>query len=201
MNAPIKTVIFMRHGETTLSRDGNRFCGELEPDITPLGEEQAREARETLSRLNAHPDAAWVSPRLRAQQTAHIILPSADWQTVDDLHELSFGAWEGLTKEEAEALTPEAYAAWEADAYHNAPPHGESGQAAQARIDRVLKAIDESTAQTILIVSHITFLRLLVGSLLDIPHTEIRKRLDVQTGKIGLIEVSELKGKLKALNL
>jgi broad specificity phosphatase PhoE len=201
MSTSMKTLVFMRHGETTLSRDGNRFCGELEPDITPLGQEQAARARETLASIAVHPDALWVSPRLRAQQTAHIVLPSADWQIVDDLRELAFGAWEGLMKEEAQKLTPEAYADWEADSYHNAPPHGESGLAARTRIDRVLKAIDDSAAQTILIVSHITFLRLLVGLLIDIPPALIRKRLDVQTGKLGVIEVTEMRCKLKALNL
>lgn len=201
MSTSVKTLVFMRHGETTLSRDGNRFCGDLEPDITPLGQEQAHAARETLSRINAHPDALWVSPRLRAQQTARILLPSADWQIMDDLRELAFGAWEGLTKEEAARLTPEAYAAWEADPYHNAPPRGESGLAARPRIDRVLQAIDQSAAHTILIVSHITFLRLLVGLLIDIPPALIRQRLDMQTGRIGIIEVVERRGKLKALNL
>jgi probable phosphoglycerate mutase len=201
MTASLKTLVFMRHGETTLSRGGNRFCGELEPDITPLGHEQARAARETLARINVHPDALWVSPRLRAQQTAHIVLPSADWQIIDDLRELAFGTWEGLTKDEAQKLSPEVYKAWEADSYHNAPPHGESGLAARPRIDRVLKAIAESAAQTILIVSHITYLRLLLGLALDIPPALIRKRLDVQTGSMGVLEVSEMKGKLKALNL
>ena len=201
MTTSVKTLVFMRHGETTLSRDGNRFCGDLEPELTLLGQEQAAHARETLSRLVAAPDALWVSPRQRAQQTAHLVLPSADWQIMNDLRELSFGAWEGLTKEEAVALTPEAYADWDADSYHNAPPRGESGHDARPRIERIIKAIDESAAQTILIVSHITFLRLLIGLVIDIPPALIRKRLDVQTGGVGMLEVSGMKGKLKALNL
>jgi broad specificity phosphatase PhoE len=129
------------------------------------------------------------------------VLPHADWQVVEDLRELSFGEWEGLTKEEAAAKTPEAYRAWELDAYRNGPPGGESGLQAQPRIDRLVDLITSSPAQHILLVSHITYLRLLIGLLIEIPLSEVRKSLDVQQGRIGLLEVSGRKGKLTALNL
>ncbi len=196
-----KTLLFVRHGETPLHERVNRFCGDLDPPLNAKGREQATNAREKLARIISEVDEAWTSPRLRAQETAHIIRPDADWKTVDDLRELSFGAWEGLTKEEAEAKTPEAYAAWERDAYSNAPPNGESGRDAQSRIERVLDAIDSAQGQKILVVSHITYMRLLLASLMDIPPSEARLRLDIQTAGIGIIEVTARKGKLKALNL
>jgi broad specificity phosphatase PhoE len=146
-------------------------------------------------------DATWTSPRLRARHTATLVLPRADWQVLDDVRELAFGQWEGLTKEEAEALTPLAYSAWAEDAYRNGPPRGESGHAAQPRIDRAIDAITSSPAQNILIVSHTTYLRLLIATLIEIPLSEARKRLDVQQGRIGLLEVSGRKAKLLALNL
>ena len=42
------------------------------------------------------------------------------------LREIAMGAWEGLTHAEAMQRYPEACAAWEADALHNAPPGGET---------------------------------------------------------------------------
>ena len=197
----LKTIVFVRHGESELHKNANRFCGDLDPSLTPNGEMQAGHARETLAQLALSFDATWTSPRQRAQQTALIILPVASWQVVEELRELSFGAWEGLTKEEARAKTPEAYDAWEQDAYNNAPPGGESGRQAEPRIERLLDRIESSAASTILVVSHITFLRLLISTLIDIPLTEARKHLDVQMGGIGMIEVGKRKGKLKALNL
>ena len=196
-----KLLIFMRHGETALSRDGNRFCGDLDPDLTQHGIEQAEGAREAIAKISSQVDEAWTSPRRRAMQTAKLVLPGAEWKIFEDLRELSFGRWEGLTKEEARTLTPKAFDTWDEDAYHNAPPQGESGEMAAPRINNVLDAIAQSTSQTILIVSHITFLRWLVGLMMDIPATEIRKRIEMQTGKVGCIEVSSRKGKLKALNL
>lgn len=196
-----KSVAFVRHGETPLHVDANRFCGDLDPQLTVRGRAQAARAREVLAGIMPKVGAGWTSPRLRARETAHLILPQAEWQVVDDLRELSFGEWEGLTKEEAAAKTPEAYRAWEIDAYRNAPPGGESGLAALPRVERVVDAILTSPAEYILIVSHISILRLLIGLLIDIPLSEVRLRLDVQQGRVGLLEVSGRKAKLTALNL
>jgi probable phosphoglycerate mutase len=200
-DANLKTVAFVRHGETPLHVGANRFCGDLDPELTALGREQAARARDVLARIMPEASVAWTSPRLRARQTADLILPQAEWQVVDDLRELAFGEWEGLTKEEAAAKTPEAYRAWEIDAYRNAPPGGESGLAALPRVERVVDAISTSQAENILVVSHISILRLLICLLIEIPLSEARLRLDVQQGRVGLLEVAGRKAKLTALNL
>jgi ribonuclease H / adenosylcobalamin/alpha-ribazole phosphatase len=201
-DAVTKRVAFVRHGETPLHVGANRFCGDLDPDLTSRGEEQARRAAELLLRIMAGAGVAcWMSPRLRARHTASLLLPCADWQVIDELRELSFGEWEGLTKEEAAARTPAAYRAWEQDAYRNGPPGGESGLQAEPRIERLVGLIASSPARDILIVSHISILRLVLGLFIEIPLSEVRKRLDIQQGCIGLLEVSDRKGKLTALNL
>ncbi len=120
---------------------------------------------------------------------------------MEDLRENSFGVWEGLTKEEARRSTPQAYAAWEQDAFLHGPPEGESGLQTQPRIERVLDAAMQSQAETIVLLSHKTFLRLLVGQVIGIPPNEIRMRLDVQTGKVGVLELTGRRGKLLGLNL
>jgi probable phosphoglycerate mutase len=200
-DALMKTVAFIRHGETPLHVGANRFCGDLDPELTATGREQAARAGEILPHIMPKVDAAWTSPRRRARLTASIVLPRADWQVFDDMRELAFGEWEGLTKEEAAARTPDAYRAWERDAYRNGPPGGESGLQAQPRIDRLIDQITSTPAEHILLVSHITYLRLLIGMLLEIPLSEARKRLDVHQGAIGLLEISARKARLTALNL
>ncbi|HEX8772429.1 MAG TPA: histidine phosphatase family protein [Pyrinomonadaceae bacterium] len=196
-----KTVAFIRHGETPLHVGANRFCGDLDPELTAKGREQAARAGLLLPHIMPKVDAAWTSPRLRARLTASIVLPHADWQVFEDVRELAFGEWEGLTKEEAAARTPDAYRAWEEDAYRNGPPGGESGLRAQPRIDSLIDQITSTPAEHILLVSHITYLRLLIALLLEIPLSEARKRLDVQQGTIGLLEISARKARLTALNL
>lgn len=196
-----KILVFIRHGECELNRDHDRFCGDLDPDISPVGREQAVRAAGVLLRLVPQFDAAWTSPRKRARQSADLILPGVEWQVMDDLREISFGTWEGLTKEEARRSSPEAYAAWEQDAYLHGPPGGESGTEAWPRIERILDAAAQSVAKTIVLLSHKTLLRLLVGMLIGIPPNEIRRRLDIQTGKIGILELSGRRAKLLRLNL
>lgn len=196
-----KVLVFVRHGETELSRDSDRFCGDLDPDISAIGQEQAIQAAEVLSRIVPQIDAAWTSPRKRARQTADFLRRAAEWEVIDDLREISFGAWEGLTKEEAREATPELYAAWEKNPYLHNPPGGESGLQAQTRIESVLDAATRSSATTIVAVSHKTYLRLLVGIAIGIPPQEVRKSLDVETGKIGILELHGRRGKLIALNL
>ncbi|MBA3804260.1 MAG: histidine phosphatase family protein [Acidobacteria bacterium] len=67
-DANLKRVAFVRHGETPLHVGANRFCGDLDPDLTSKGREQAAHARELLSHIMPEADAAWTSPRLRGSQ-------------------------------------------------------------------------------------------------------------------------------------
>ncbi|MEW5979584.1 MAG: histidine phosphatase family protein [Acidobacteriota bacterium] len=197
----MKTLIFVRHGETELNGDGDRFCGSLDPALSNKGQQEAQRAAEVLERLGLQVDLAMTSPSRRALETARYLLPTATWQISEDLRELSFGDWEGLTKEECQASTPEAYAAWDEDAYSNPPPAGESGIQARSRVERILKSIEAVTARTILLVSHRTYLRLLVGLTVGVPPAEIRRRIDIQTGRIGILELRGRKARLRALNL
>ncbi len=196
-----KTVIFLRHGETALNRDGDRFCGILDPPLSRRGNKEAARAARALSELGLAVDRAWTSPLRRARQTAEILDPGVGWEVQEDIRELSFGKWEGLTKTEASELTPDLFAAWEKDAYSNTPPDGESGQQVRARAGRLVERIHEIEGRTLLVVSHRTFLRLFVGLLLHVEPTAIRKVLDIQTGKIGILELNGSTGTLKAFNL
>ena len=196
-----KTVIFLRHGETELNRDGDRFCGLLDPPLSVTGKKEAARAARVLSELGSSVDQAWTSPLERARQTAEMLDLSVTWEVVEDIRELSFGKWEGLTKMDASKLTPALFAAWEKDAYSNTPPDGESGQRVRARVARLVERIHEIEAKTLLLVSHRTFLRFFVGLLLHVEPNAIRNVLDIQTGKIGILELNGCTGTLKAFNL
>ena len=89
--------------------------------------------------------------------------------TDDDLRETDFGEWEGLTLAEIQQRWPAAAAAWQ----HNprqAPPGGESFADTARRVyqacDRLLR---DHHGQTILVVSHITPIKILLCRALDVP--------------------------------
>lgn len=77
----------IRHGRTPLNEEG-RYQGKLD---TGLSEEGQR----ALRRADVSPARVYVSPALRARQTAGILFPDADQVVAEDLREMDFGAFDG----------------------------------------------------------------------------------------------------------
>lgn len=77
----------IRHGRTPLNEEG-RYQGKLD---TGLSEEGQR----ALRRADVSPARVYVSPALRARQTADILFPDADQVVAEDLREMDFGAFDG----------------------------------------------------------------------------------------------------------
>jgi ribonuclease H / adenosylcobalamin/alpha-ribazole phosphatase len=195
------TVVFVRHGESMLHVGGNLFCGDLDPTLSPLGLTQAEAARSTLERVAPRIDKVLVSPRRRTLLTAELLLPGRDVEVVEELRELSFGQWEGMTKEEARVLTPEAFDAWDLDSYLNGPPGGESGAAARPRLEAVVDMLDGAAGETVLVVSHTTFLRLLLALVLETPLGMARKRLEIGFASVGILDLVDRRAKLRGFNV
>jgi broad specificity phosphatase PhoE len=83
-------------------------------------------------------EVVYVSPLLRARQTAAGIL--APQVVIDDLREIDFGEWGGLSWEEIETRWPETLAnkrSW----FGTSPPGGESWPAFVARVEGALKTV------------------------------------------------------------
>ncbi len=77
----------IRHGKTPLNEEG-RYQGKLD---TGLSEEGQR----ALRRADVSPARVYVSPALRARQTADILFPDADQVVAEGLREMDFGAFDG----------------------------------------------------------------------------------------------------------
>lgn len=77
----------IRHGRTPLNEEG-RYQGKLD---TGLSEEGQR----ALRRADVSPAQVYVSPALRARQTADILFPDADQVVAEGLREMDFGAFDG----------------------------------------------------------------------------------------------------------
>lgn len=195
------TVVFVRHGESELHVGGNIFCGDLDPGLSRLGVEQAKGARMSLVRVAPRVDRVLVSPRLRTRQTVDLLVPGREVEVVEDLRELSFGQWEGMTKEQARALTPEMYDAWEQDSYLHGPPEGESGEDALPRLEAIVERLSGHAGETVLVVSHTTYLRLLVALVLDTPLGLARKRLEIGFASVGLLDLVDRKARLRGFNV
>ena len=127
---PGTRLILVRHGDTAYSGE-QRFCGSTDVPLTQLGEQQAAALAARSSTFGAV--AAIVSsPLQRARRTAELIADALDLPVGVDgqLAELDFGAWEGLTVDEAQAQDPDAFARW-ISSPDAAPPGGEPFAAAR----------------------------------------------------------------------
>jgi ribonuclease H / adenosylcobalamin/alpha-ribazole phosphatase len=173
-------LLLLRHGQTERSAQ-RRYSGRADPPLTELGERQAAAA---AARLATTDDVAAVvsSPLLRARQTAE---PVADALGVpltvhDGLIEADFGAWEGLTFAEANALDPDLHTRWLTDT-SVAPPGGETMDAVHRRVRRMRdQLIAEHGAATLVVVSHVTPIKALLRMALDAgPSLLHRLHLDV----------------------
>ena len=111
-------IILIRHGKTAANNE-NRYNGRTDD---PLSAEGLAE----VQNVKSHPDIplAYVSPLLRARQTADIVFPNAEKIVVENLREMDFGDFEGRTAEEMEH-DPD-YRAWVAGECVAACPNGES---------------------------------------------------------------------------
>jgi len=128
-------IYLVRHGQTEFNRD-HRLQGRIDSPLTELGVLQARRV------------GAWFAPRVaaggvwrilasplgRTQTTARLIAEAAGFagvvETDPRLIELSIGSWEGLARDQIEALRPDL--AGEPFFMHS--PDGEPWESAAQRL-------------------------------------------------------------------
>lgn len=153
----------VRHGETAWNAE-RRLQGHL--DI-PLNETGNVQAQATASRLATHTfDVVYCSDLIRARQTAEAAGAALGLEVELDsgLRERHYGAFQGLTYDEAAQTYPEAYQRFHSrEPDFSFPGEGESLRAFAERIAATLGTIVARHAgRQILIVTH--------GGVLDIAH-------------------------------
>ena len=214
----------VRHGQSTWVAQG-RFQGQLDPPLSPLGEEQARRVAVWLGRpggppglgLPEAPSEIVHSPLVRVARTAepiadeigqtHAISPASLLRPEPGLMEVGVGAWSGLTAAEVDARWPAEHAAWRRDALGNPPPGGESLAAAQGRVAAAvpdilggLAAGDANGTPWSIVVAHGGILRLLLFSLLDLPLDRFWA-FPFELAAVSVIRVAGGRASLSAHNL
>jgi broad specificity phosphatase PhoE len=115
-------LILVRHAETALNTD-RRYQGHVNPGLTPAGIKQARALAGCL--VGCSFQTAWCSDLRRARQTALLALPGQDVRPEAMLRELDFGAFDGRTYEENEALHGRRFRRWVQSPASVCPPGGE----------------------------------------------------------------------------
>ena len=167
------TLILVRHGVTPHTVE-KRFSGGLasaNPGLSEEGRAQMRAVADWLSPLAERVDAVVASPVRRTRESAEIIADVLGRQIEVEpgFAEMEFGAWDGLTFAEVGERHPGDLQAW-LGSTAVAPPGGESFRIVQERVlaglDRVL---DTHAGRTVVVVSHVTPIKILVAHALEAP--------------------------------
>ncbi|MFG3339760.1 histidine phosphatase family protein [Glycomyces sp. NPDC048151] len=166
-----EAVFLARHGQTEWNALG-RKQGRLDSPLTELGVEQARGNAKRLDGEGV--DAIFSSPIGRARASADLIAEELGlpvWE-LDDLSEVDYGHWSGLTGSEIESRWPAEYAARELDRYGYRVPGGESYADVDLRSGRALDSVAAAGKLRPLLVSHEMIGRMLLKHLCRLSSAE-----------------------------
>ena len=184
------TLVITRHGLTTRSDPEQHLGQKIDVPLSDAGRVQAIALANRLSPIAFERIVS--SPLARARQTAEAIAavpgrtPRPPIETDPRLLEMDYGAWEGLTYEQIDALDAAGRRRWEADPARLACPNGESGDAVARRAGTFLADLldsdagsteDTSREAPVLVVAHSTLNRILLCVALAIEIREFRTRL------------------------
>lgn len=139
-------VILVRHGITEYNRD-RRYQGHV--DI-PLSEE----GRSALRASDIAVDKVFVSPLMRAKETAAVLWAESDIEAVDGLIEMDFGVFDGRTADEMS--DDEQYTEWVNGMCEGQCPGGEDKPTFETRTcDAFLRIAEMMQEQSrVAIVAH-----------------------------------------------
>jgi probable phosphoglycerate mutase len=185
------TLHLVRHGETPQAAEGS-YAGDIDPPLTEHGQAQAEATARLATTLDLA--AVYVSPKLRAQQTAEPILRACHLQPIveDGLREIAYGAWEGRKESDIKVEEPELYAAWSQDPALVSPPGGEGAFAIAARaLPVLLRARREHPGGHVMFVSHKATIRIIVCALLGVPLGRFRDRVACPPASLTTFEFGD----------
>jgi len=156
-------IVLVRHGETEWNRLG-RFRGRAD---VPLNENGLRDADATAQRIADGWEIAAVysSPVRRALQTAEILAAATGRpaKLVDDLADVQYGQWEGLTRQEAAARDPETMKMFLEAPSRVRIPGGETLHEAQTRaFNALIRLAAQHADEAIAVVAHTEVNRLIL---------------------------------------
>lgn len=186
-------LIFIRHGESELNvanRKQRIFCGQAKTPLTDVGRQQASDVGTTLAaRSDLCIECAISSVLSRARDTLQLILrevgkshPGSVVKRYPDspaLNERSLGDFEGRVAKEVYAAFPE----YESDPDYNQfqyhftqrAPQGENLEEVTARAWPVVQRLESECRGDILIVSHFTTIRCILGRAMKWSQQKILK--------------------------
>lgn len=161
-----------RHGETDWNAR-SIFRGRADIELNATGQKQAELLADYLKDVEFN--AIFCSPLKRALRTAQLITGlhhGIDIETTDDLIDLNYGDWQGVSKDKVKNKYPELYNQWEQEPAQAKIPGGESLGDVRERVSRFINIIVRTYEGNIMVVSHRVVVKILILTVLglDLSH-------------------------------
>jgi phosphoserine phosphatase len=168
-------IILTRHGHVE-GITPERFRGRLDLALTALGQ---RQIAVTSRRINAtwKIGAIYTSPMNRCVITGETIArPSGlTVKPLAGLNDIDYGAWQGLTHDEAKARWAAEVATWFRAPHLAQPPGGETLQDVLARAAATLRAVTrDHPDDTVVLVGHDSVNRVILLHVPELPLSRYR---------------------------
>lgn len=181
----------IRHGETNWNRE-RRAQGQQESVLTDAGKAQALTLAASLTDVEIH--EVYCSSSVRARETAAIAFAEHKLPIVycDHLREIHMGPWEGRLYEDLRQEYPEHYQAfWNSpDTFllDGAETFDQVQQRAMIRLNNIL---EQSTANSIAIVSHGLLLKTILSFVEQRPLSRVWEPPAMHNCALSTIEIRE----------
>jgi phosphoserine phosphatase len=163
-------ILLVRHGHVDW-HDPERFRGRAELALTDRGRRQARATALCLA-TTSEPHAIYTSPLRRCRDTAAALAAPFRLvaEPVEGLADIDYGAWQGLTRDEAAARWPEAVDLWFRRPHLATIPGGETLAVLLSRTSAALYDIlRRHPTDAVVIVGHDSVNRVLLLQMLELP--------------------------------
>jgi probable phosphoglycerate mutase len=182
----------VRHGETEWSRSG-QHTSRTDLPLLEIGRRQAELIGQRLRGAGIDRiDAAFVSPRRRARETAAL----AGWPDAvvrDDLAEWDYGDYEGRTTDDIHRDNP----GW--SLFADGAPNGEAAADVGARADRFIGSVRDRPG-TVVVFSHGHFIRVLAARWVGLPPQQGEVFGPLAAGGVGTLAHERTAAVVRAWN-
>lgn len=150
---------FFRHGESEANRENLFTYKKINPHLTEKGVEQARKMGEFVKDIPIQ--KVFVSPLIRAQETAGLIFPGRELLTEENLIETNVGILDGKNHKDPVnwKIYKDVVDAWEAGDNTARVEGGESNDEIKARLIKMLYRVNSECTESAALVAHSDVLR------------------------------------------
>lgn len=189
----------VRHGESEWNIL-SKVQGQSNTNLTSVGREQAKKVAKRL--VEEKIDIIFSSDLNRALDTARIIGKTfgLEVNTFEELREIKFGIWEGLTTQEIVDKYTKEHLIWMKEPHNLNLPEAEKLIDLQERLLRIVNTImKDNKDKNILIVSHGASIKALILGILGIDISFYNK-LTISNTSLSIIEYRDYSPVLRVLN-